>query len=126
MKNKPEIETHLDDVTDNSAGLDTSAPFDLRHSSLYSIFDNATQTYKGLYVLQRDAEAKRMCVGILSGQVNDISRTPTDFIMFKIGYFDEYEGFVYACDIQPVVKFWELQAELRSESSPETSKDSEE
>lgn len=79
----------------------------------YSIYDSAAATYRQVYLFDREAEAKRFAIQLLTQQESDITRYPDDFSLCHIGEFDSSTGkFTPADSIRVSIKFWELRAEL--------------
>lgn len=77
--------------------------------NIYVIWDAAAQVYNKPFYLHNDAVAIRSAMDIMRAGDTDIANSPHDFIMFRIGtYDDEHAQIDLLGKFVPVVKFHEL------------------
>lgn len=85
-------------------------------TNIYVIWDAAAQVYNKPFYLHNDAVAIRSATDILRAGDTDISNSPQDFTMFRIGTYDDGDAQIdLMAKFVTVVKFHELAATLRTE-----------
>lgn len=80
---------------------------------IYSIYDAKAKIYNRPFHLINDAVANRTAIDLVSDKSTDVAKHPEDFIMFRLGTFDDVSC-VYNLDADPVVlfRFHEIQLSL--------------
>lgn len=87
--------------------------------NLYSIFDKKARTYNTPFYLLNDEIAKRTALDLVKDHTTTIAKHPQDFILFRIGEFDDQTGHVQHDEKMPViVNFHEIQLSLDLSSIP--------
>lgn len=84
--------------------------------NMYVIHDKLSGVYNKPFYLQNDQVAQRSAKQLLSDPNSEISRSPEDYTLFKIGTFDDTSATI-EMQKEPiaVVKFHELQAVLNNQ-----------
>lgn len=78
-------------------------------TNLYTIFDKVSKVYNKPFSLLNDQVAIRAAQDLMAGGDTDIALHPADFIMFKLGTYDDTTA-QYKADKQltTIVRFHEL------------------
>ena len=78
--------------------------------NIYVIYDKAANVYNKPFYLHNDAIAERTARELLTGQDSTIRTTPSDFIMFRIGTYDDENCGISTHEPEPIVRFHEITA----------------
>lgn len=76
--------------------------------NLYSVFDTASKLYARPFFLQSDAQAVRALTDVVADGEHEIGKHPEDYILFRIGMFDEEKGELIPEHPQRLANCWEL------------------
>lgn len=72
--------------------------------NMYVIYDVKASVYNRPFYLINDAVAARVAIDLTKDAASDISRHPEDFIMFKLGTFDDQTA-SFELNSSPAVMF---------------------
>lgn len=70
-------------------------------SSMYAVFDTATQAYLAPFTMRSDAEASRAFGVAVSDPKTQFHRHESDYTLYRIGTFDDGNGMLVS--VQPPV-----------------------
>lgn len=59
---------------------------------MYVIFDNVAKVYNNPFTMVNDSAALRAAENLAQDATTDIHKNPSDYIMFKIGIYDDTTG----------------------------------
>lgn len=59
---------------------------------MYVIFDNVAKVYNNPFTMVNDAAALRAAHNLAQDATTDIYKNPSDFVMYKIGTYDDNTG----------------------------------
>ena len=59
---------------------------------VYSIYDVKTEVYNQPFFMHRDAQATRSVVDLVSDPQSSVSKHPEDYILYRLGEFDDNTG----------------------------------
>ena len=76
--------------------------------NIYSIYDTASKLYARPFMLAADGQAVRAVTDIANDAEHEIGRHPHDYILFRIGMFDEEKGELIPEIPQRLANCWEL------------------
>ena len=62
--------------------------------NIYSIFDSATKSYNTPFFMQNDELAIRALKNLVNDDSTDVCKFPDQFILFKLGEFNDSTGFI--------------------------------
>lgn len=88
-------------------------------TNMYVIFDNKAKIYNKPFFQINDDVALRSAMDLLTDQNTEISRHPHDYIMFKIGTYDDTTAQIQIDELVSICRFHELQANLQLEQGDE-------
>jgi len=69
--------------------------------NIYSIFDSATKSYNTPFFMQNDELAIRALKNLVNDDSTDVCKFPDQFILFKLGEFNDATGFIKHDDVFP-------------------------
>lgn len=75
---------------------------------MYSIADTVAETYSCPFYAPNDAVAKRIASDAAVDPASVLSQNPSDFVLYKIGSFDDALGIVEACPHDALCSFESL------------------
>jgi len=81
--------------------------------NVYVIYDSKAKVYNRPFYLLNDDIASRTASDLVTDKTNDLGRHPEDFIMFRLGSFDDQTA-EFVLEPAPVVlfRFHEIQGAL--------------
>lgn len=62
------------------------------NKNIYSIYDTKAQFFRSILILRTKGEAVRVFTELANDKQTDIGKNPEDYVMYKIGEFDEIKG----------------------------------
>ena len=79
-------------------------------TGIYTIYDRKAGIYQFPYQFHNDAVALRACQDLVNQGDSQIAKHPADYIMFKLGEYDDNEGvFVQLSTKEIIAEFHHLQ-----------------
>lgn len=86
--------------------------------NVYSVFDTQAQTYNVPFFMKKDGQALRAFIDITNDPKTDIHKHPTDYVLFRLGSFDDESGVISPCEApQRIANAWELLDGVNNENS---------
>lgn len=64
---------------------------------IFSVYDSKAKAYQRPMLFDNGAQATRSFEVVVNDPNSDYSRWPEDFVLFKIGEFDELSGSLTSC-----------------------------
>lgn len=82
--------------------------------NIYSIYDMASAAYMRPFFLQTDGQATRMFGDIAQDAGHEIGKHPEDYVLYKIGLYDDQTGNITPFDPEKINTAVELLAQSKN------------